>query len=42
LFFLEWCAGHANASSIPRLVNPTHYSKLPRVNGATGEIEVKN
>jgi hypothetical protein len=42
LFFLEWCAGHANASSIPRLVNPTHYSKFPRVNGATGEIEVKN
>ena len=40
LFFLEWCTGHANVSSILNLINPTHFSKFPRVNGATGEIEV--
>jgi hypothetical protein len=42
LFFLEWCVGHVNVSSLPFLVNPTHFSKFPRVNGATGEIEVAN
>lgn len=42
LFFLEWCVGHTNVSSLPRLVNPTHFNKFPRVNGATGEIEVGN
>ena len=42
LFFLEWCVGHANVSSLPKLVNPAHFSKFPRVNGATGEIEVGN
>jgi Putative peptidoglycan binding domain len=42
LFFLEWCVGHVNVSSLPRLVNPAHFSKFPRVNGATGEIEVAN
>lgn len=40
LFFLEWCVGHVNVSSLRGLVNPTHFSKFPRVNGATGEIEV--
>src|SRR5829696_6066389 len=42
LFFLEWCVGHANVSSLPKLVNPAHFSKFPRVNGATREIEVGN
>jgi hypothetical protein len=42
LFFLEWCVGHANVSSLPKLVNPTHFSKFPRVNGTTREIEVAN
>jgi hypothetical protein len=42
LFFQEWCTGHANVSSIRALVNRAHFSKFPRVNGATGEIEVGN
>jgi hypothetical protein len=42
LFFQEWCTGHVNVSSLFSLVNPTHFSKFPRVNGATGEIEVAN
>jgi hypothetical protein len=40
LFFLEWCTGHENVSSLRELLNQTHFSKFPRVNGATGEIEV--
>ena len=40
LFFQEWCVGHADVSSLRGLRNPTHFSKFPRVNGATGEIEV--
>jgi peptidoglycan hydrolase-like protein with peptidoglycan-binding domain len=42
LFFLEWCKGHVSVSNIPGLVNPTHFSKFPRVSRATGEIEVGN
>ena len=42
VFFQEWCTGHASVSSLPKLVNPTHFSKFPRVNGATGQIEVGN
>jgi peptidoglycan hydrolase-like protein with peptidoglycan-binding domain len=42
LFFLEWCVGHVNVSSLPALVNPAHFAKFPRVNGATGQIEVGN
>jgi hypothetical protein len=40
LFFQEWCVGHADVSSLRGLRNPTHFSRFPRVNGATGEIEV--
>ena len=42
VFFQEWCVGFASVSSLPGLVNPTHFTKFPRVNGATGEIEVGN
>jgi hypothetical protein len=40
LFFQEWRRGHVNVSSIRFLRNPMHFNKFPRVNGATGEIEV--
>ena len=42
VFFQEWCTGHVSVSSLRDLVNPAHFSKFPRVNGATGEIEVGN
>jgi hypothetical protein len=42
VFFQEWCRGHVSVSSLRDLVNPAHFSKFPRVNGATGEIEVGN
>jgi hypothetical protein len=40
VFFQEWCKGHVSVSNLPGLVNPTHFSKFPRVSFATGEIEV--
>ena len=34
--------GHATVSSLSKLVYPAHFSKFPRFDGATGEIEVGN
>ena len=42
VFFQEWCTGHTNVSTLPGLVNPTHFNKFPRVNDAKPEIEVGN
>lgn len=42
VFFQEWCVGHTEVSTLPKLVNKTHFSKFPRVNGTTGQIEAAN